>query len=112
MQKRRPNRDGAVLLAGERALPTKSRRRSPPPKTFERPTHLGEVRNYRGQRYVLIEVHEHTRRDGGLTAIAEWTTNCADCGAEFSAFVPMRTTKFFPNRRCSRHRAPGVRVKP
>lgn len=111
MQKRRPLGSGAVLLAGEQAPPTKSRRRSPPPKAFAHPTQLGEVRHYRGQRYVPVEVHDYTRRDGGRSHLGEWITDCVECGVRFSVFAPIKTTKFVPNRRCRKHRAPGVRVK-
>lgn len=112
MQKRRPNRDGAVLLAGERALPIKTPRRSPPPTGYTPPTYLSAVRRYRGQRYVLWEVVEDNSHDPSDRFFGEWMSNCAKCGERFFVYVPFFTKKFTPERKCLKHRAPEVRVKP
>ena len=75
------------------------------------PDMFPEPRDYRGQRYVCRYTRPHVCRDGRVTILARWSSACADCGDEFSFFVPIQAARFEPNRRCHPHRRPGHRVK-
>lgn len=67
----------------------------------------GEVRSYRGQRYRPIGEHDHVKADGSQVRVADWETECAQCGITFRLFT---TAKWEPNRRCGACKAPGKRV--
>lgn len=72
---------------------------------------LGTVRDYLGQRYVVIGTMPRTRVDGTIATILTWSSSCAQCGAQFTLTTPAASAKFQPNRRCQKHKRPGVRVK-
>ncbi|GGC31242.1 hypothetical protein GCM10011371_18340 [Novosphingobium marinum] len=72
---------------------------------------IGLVRDFRGQRYEVVEKSERTRRDGTLAIILHWESMCADCGEPFRLTTPAASSKFEPNRRCQKHKRPGQRVK-
>jgi hypothetical protein len=66
---------------------------------------------YRGQRYRRIGLKPHIRVDGGTTQLAIWESRCAECDEAFQFKTTARIRKLRqPNRRCRRHRRPGVRV--
>lgn len=64
-----------------------------------------------GQRYDKIGHEPYTRIDGSHTQLAVWQSHCAECGAPFQFRAPARKRKLIPNRRCDRHKRPGVRVR-
>lgn len=66
------------------------------------------VREHKGQRYTCTAAVPFTRKDGTLSAVLTWQSDCAECGAAFS--FKMGATKFEPNRRCRKHSQPGNRV--
>jgi hypothetical protein len=72
---------------------------------------VGTVLVSRGQTYVVVAVRPYLRRDGTPTHLVTWRSACADCGAHFAVTTGLRTMAEF-NRRCSRHRAPGKKVRP
>jgi len=69
-------------------------------------------RLYRGQSYRAVGEVRHQRLDGSEATIVQWESACAQCGAPFVCAVPERSRKFQPNRRCQKHKRPGVRVRP
>jgi len=71
---------------------------------------IGTVRHFKGQRYRLVAVRAHTCRGGRQTQLAEWRSDCAQCGAAFTFLMPLRRKRFEPNRRCAAHKQPGSRV--
>lgn len=70
-----------------------------------------EDRTFNGQQYKFVELVPHTRTDGSATELAVWSSACADCGELFEVRTPARSKKFIPNRRCTIHKRPGVRVR-
>lgn len=70
---------------------------------------MGAAREHKGQRYTCTAAVPFTRRDGTVSAVLTWQSDCAECGAAFS--FKMGATKFEPNRRCAKHKRPGQRVK-
>ncbi len=71
---------------------------------------LGIVRDYVGQQYLLVGVHQYMRADESDALILTWLAACATCGAAFTFKGPGRTIKFQPSRRCQKHKRPGQRV--
>lgn len=69
------------------------------------------MREYKGQFYRLIDNEPHTCRDGRETLLGLWETECAVCGESFLFRIPLRASRFEPNRRCQKHKRPGHRVK-
>src|SRR6516164_3041009 len=65
---------------------------------------------YDGQRYELVRTEAYTRRDGSETTLSVWQSECPVCGEAIEVRTPKRARKFEPNRRCRKHRRPGVRV--
>jgi rRNA maturation protein Nop10 len=65
---------------------------------------------YDGQHYELVRTEAYTRRDGSETTLSVWQSECPVCGEAFEVRTPARARKFEPNRRCGKHRRPGVRV--
>jgi len=70
---------------------------------------MGAVRNHKGQDYTCTASVPFTRKDGTVSAVLTWQSDCAECGAAFS--FKSGATKFEPNRRCAQHKRPGQRVK-
>ena len=65
---------------------------------------------YDGQRYELVRTAPYRRTDGGETELSVWQSECPVCGEVFEVRTPGRAQKFEPNRRCGKHKRPGVRV--
>lgn len=70
---------------------------------------------YKGQLYRRIGSKPHirrdgseTRRDGSETKLAIWESRCAECGEMFKFTSPALAKVFWPNRRCFKHRRPGI----
>ena len=72
---------------------------------------VGDTIVYKGQRYHCMDSREHTRLDGEKTILVTFHSWCADCGKGFEFERSKYYTKFYPNRRCPRHKAPLRRVK-
>jgi len=72
---------------------------------------IGTVQYYRGQRYEVVETTERRRKDGSIATILHWQSPCAQCGEPFRLTTPAASSKFQPNRRCVKHKRPGIRVK-
>jgi hypothetical protein len=68
------------------------------------------LRFHDGQRYELVRTEPYTRLDGSETALSVWQSPCPVCGEAFEVRTPLRARRFEPNRRCLKHRRPGVRV--
>lgn len=71
------------------------------------PRQAGDVFFHRGQRYEVVGVEPHRRRDGTLCELVVYSSRCADCGAGFEARSPNKVV-LYPNRRCKRHAKPMV----
>jgi len=76
----------------------------------EKEIEVGDVFRQRGQKYVCVAVEPYIRKDGAFSGIATIMSHCADCGAEFTFKVGIKTTKFSVNRRCPEHVAPLRKV--
>lgn len=73
---------------------------------------IGTIRTHKGQLYWVADTFTRRRKkDGTLAVIAVWASQCAQCGEELRFTAPAAATKFQPNRRCDKHKAPGRRVK-
>lgn len=66
---------------------------------------------YNGQRYDFVRAEPYVRRDGTDTELLVWRSHCAHCGERFTLRTPRGSPKFMPNRRCQKHKRPGMRVK-
>jgi hypothetical protein len=78
-----------------------------PKDELKQPGRIVTVPN--GQRYEMLSVKEHACRDGHLTLLALWRSNCAECDCAFTFQAPSHVQP--ANRRCELHKAPGKRVK-
>jgi len=72
---------------------------------------MGTIRDHRGQRYWVADTFMRARKDGTQAVILIWASHCADCGEEFRCSTPAAAAKWQPNRRCAKHKRPGVRVR-
>ncbi len=72
--------------------------------------HWPDDKAFHGQTYVCIGIEPHEKRDGAQTLLARWQSNCAQCGEPFEFRMPLKATRFEPNRRCAKHKRPGKRV--
>jgi hypothetical protein len=77
---------------------------------FTTPPTLHTLLMIDGQRFKVVELIPHRRRDGQQTVLINWASHCARCGQPFSQTTGM--TAKAPNRRCPAHHAPGVPVTP
>ena len=77
---------------------------------FTTPPVLGTLLMIDGQRFEVVELIPHRRRDGQQTVLINWASHCARCGQPFRQSTSM--TAKFPNRRCQEHHAPGLPVTP
>jgi len=71
-----------------------------------------DSRIFHGQKYDFVRSEPYTRLDGSETTLLVWQSDCPVCGALFEIRTPTNARKFQPNRRCSKHKRPGLRVKP
>lgn len=71
---------------------------------------IGTERDFRGQRYQVVQTFERPRRNGTLATILVWQSGCHECGEPFTFSTPAASPKFEPNRRCAKHKRPGHRV--
>ena len=80
---------------------------------FRRTQHLMEMRMRRKpsvQEYVWAGTEIVTRADGSGLVLDVWLTNCVYCGDEFVVKARAGDRKHL-NRRCERHRYPGMKTK-
>ena len=75
---------------------------------FIAPPVLGTLLMIDGQRFEVVELIPHRRRDGQQTVLISWASHCARCGQPFRQTTGM--TAKSPNRHCPAHHAPGVPV--
>ena len=75
-------------------------------------TRAGQRVDLKGQPYLFTRIETYKGHGGANKARLHYLTKCADCGAETEAFhpLPKKPTRFYPQRRCDKHKAPGVRV--
>jgi hypothetical protein len=71
-----------------------------------------ESRIFDGPKYHLVRSEPYTRTDGSETTLSVWQPDCPVCGSLFEVRTPASGRKFQPNRRCSKHKRPGIRVNP
>ena len=70
---------------------------------------IGALLMKEGQRYELVAVKGHIRKDGTPTILLTWRSHCADCGSAFETGTGLRA-KGSVNRRCPLHTSPGRSV--
>jgi hypothetical protein len=71
-----------------------------------------DSRIFDGQRYDWVRSDAYTRLDGTETSLLVWRSACPVCGEPFEIRTPASTSRFQPNRRCTQHKRPGIRVNP
>ena len=76
---------------------------------FNKTTAIGALLMKEGQRYELVAVKGHIRKDGTPTILLSWQSHCADCGSAFKIVTGLRV-KGSVNRRCPLHTSPGRSV--
>lgn len=76
-----------------------------------KPAAKGGIHLHDGQWFVEVERKLHRRRDGILTTLIVWRSQCCECGSYFTFTAPALASKFQPNRRCAMHHQPGVPVR-
>jgi hypothetical protein len=64
-----------------------------------------------GQVYVSVGEEPYERKDGTMTTLTIWRSNCAACGEPFDVKISSAASKFIANRRCEKHKRPGLRVQ-
>ena len=72
---------------------------------------IGTLKIYQDQRYLAVAVRPYLRKDGTTSAIVTWQSHCAQCGQAFTFDLGASVTKFYPNRRCQKHKRPSQRVR-
>lgn len=77
--------------------------------TFPTPPAIGFAISIDGQRFDLVALEPHQRRDGAATTLLVWRSECPTCGAGFAGKSPSNSTP--QTRRCEQHRAPGKKVR-
>ena len=76
---------------------------------FETTPEIGTTFEYDHQRYRLVELIPYTRKtDQQQTMLLIWETRCPVCDEVFRVQTSKRIYNI--NRRCEKHRQPGVRV--
>lgn len=73
---------------------------------FQQPPNVGFVLMREGQRYELVALKPHMRRDGLPTTLLVWRSHCCDCGEVFEVITGLVANGYF-NRRCLAHHRPG-----
>ncbi len=71
---------------------------------------VGTIVSFHDQQYRCVRTEPYYRPDRTRSDLAEWVSECADCGASFRFRTPVRVRSFVPNRRCDKHKRPGVPV--
>ena len=71
----------------------------------------GQTLEYDGQRYECVGFVPHVYADGSPGRLAIVASDCARCGERFAFTAPSFGEAFHPNRRCSKHKRPGAKVK-
>lgn len=71
---------------------------------------IGQTVTRAYQRYKYVGKRRHISRDGRALELIVLTSHCVDCGAPFEFATTRWALKNGLNRRCSLHKAPGVRV--
>lgn len=77
---------------------------------FANPPEIGTVLLREGQRYELLDIRPHIRRDGKRTWLLVWQSRCADCDRAFEVITGIKTPVCNVNRRCPIHHSPGRAV--
>ncbi|MFA1622828.1 hypothetical protein ACDY96_08320 [Rhizobium mongolense] len=73
---------------------------------------VGTHVEFNSQAYVCFAIQPFERRNNGrVTEIARWASACPECGAMFEITTTVRRGIVSPNRRCERHRKPGIKVR-
>jgi hypothetical protein len=70
----------------------------------------GASARYKGQIYFCGGLRPHTRKDGIVSELRAWRTECADCGETFVFSASATAKAISPNRRCKAHAKPGIAV--
>lgn len=68
---------------------------------------IGQVLMAGQQRYVCEQIRPVRCSDGSHSKIADLRSECATCGAQFTFSTGLTGAKFYPNRRCDRHKRKG-----
>lgn len=63
------------------------------------------------QVYRCTGAEPYTRVDGSMTELEIWESECARCGQLFTFKCPKGASRFSPNRRCEKHKRPGIKVR-
>src|SRR5690606_11647462 len=77
---------------------------------FACPPEIGTVLLREGQRYELLEIRPHVRRDGKPTWLLVWQSHCAECDRAFEVITGIKAPVGNINRRCPTHHSPGRAV--
>ncbi len=72
---------------------------------------VGMRSSFNEQEYRCIGVTAHERANGRMTELAIWESRCPECGDPFTFQTSVTRGIVSPNRRCARHRKPGIKVK-
>lgn len=73
--------------------------------------HIGSFVDSKGQRYEMLGLKTHVRKDGVPIYLVRWRSHCAECNKPFEFTFTINEWKY-PNRRCQTHKNPGKRVQP
>jgi hypothetical protein len=73
------------------------------------PESQSKIKFYDGQSDELIGVVPHKRVAASETELLVWECHCPICSDTFEDPTPSRARTFEPNRRCQKHKRPGVR---
>jgi hypothetical protein len=71
---------------------------------------IGQVLRRGGQSYECVAIKPTTRKDGTPSSFAVLRSKCVECEADFTCTSALRGAVFQPNRRCGKHKMPGVRA--
>jgi hypothetical protein len=72
---------------------------------------MNKVIVYDQQRYECVAIEPYHRRDGQVTSLEIWTSECVQCGEPFAFKRSPASQKFMPNRRCPKHKRSGTKVR-
>jgi hypothetical protein len=64
-----------------------------------------------GTIYTCVAVKPHTCLDGRETFLEVWQGACVVCSKPFTFTRPMGTSAWQVNRRCPKHKRPGVKAR-
>ena len=70
---------------------------------------MSVIQIYKDQIYICVGSKPYYRRDG--TKTQHWKSSCDTCGELFVFKVPAAPAKFWPNRRCNKHKSLGLRAR-